>query len=67
MKKHKYFNSRVEDSFFRSGNWSKSSVQRFSLNISYRIGELKTCVRKAERTISNDDVKGGGSNSNNSE
>ena len=52
----------MEDSFFRSDNWSKSNVQRFSLNVSYRIGELKTGVRKAERTISNDDVKGGGNN-----
>ena len=62
LKKYKYFNSSMEDSFFRSDNWSKSNVQRFSLNVSYRIGELKTGVRKAERTISNDDVKGGGNN-----
>ena len=62
LKKYKYFNSSMEDSMFRSDNWSKSVVQRFSLNISYRIGELKTGVRKAERTISNDDVKGGGNN-----
>lgn len=35
--------------------------QRFSLSVSYRFGELKASVRKAERTISNDDLKGGGS------
>ena len=52
----------MEDSLFRSDNWSKSNVQRFSLNVSYRIGELKASVRKAERSISNDDVKGGGNN-----
>jgi hypothetical protein len=62
LKKYKHFNSSMEDSLFRSDNWSKSNVQRFSLNVSYRIGELKTGVRKAERTISNDDVKGGGNN-----
>jgi hypothetical protein len=38
----------------------RSVNQSFSLSISYRIGELKASVRKAERSISNDDVKGGG-------
>lgn len=63
LKKYKYYNSTMDDSYFHSDNWSKSDVQRFSLSISYRIGELKAGVRKAERTISNDDVKGGGNNS----
>ena len=57
----------MEDLYFRSDNWTKSVVQRFSLSISYRIGELKASVRKAERTISNDDVKGGGSNNSSNE
>jgi hypothetical protein len=30
------------------------------MSISYRIGELKASVKKAARSISNDDVKGGG-------
>ena len=29
------------------------------MSISYRIGELKASVKKAARTIENDDVKGG--------
>ena len=62
LKKYKNYKSSMEDLYFRSDNWTKSVVQRFSLSISYRIGELKASVRKAERTISNDDVKGGGSN-----
>ena len=62
LKKYKYYNSTMDDSYFHSDNWSKSDVQRFSLSISYRIGELKASVRKAERSISNDDVKGGGNN-----
>ena len=66
LKKYKYYNSSMDDSFFHSDNWSKSNVQRFSLSISYRIGELKASVKKAERTISNDDVKGGGNNSSSS-
>ena len=60
LKKYTSFNTSVDDSYFHSDNWSKSVVQRFSLSISYRIGELKASVKKAERTITNDDVKGGG-------
>ena len=67
LKKYKNYKSSMEDLYFRSDNWTKSVVQRFSLSISYRIGELKASVRKAERTISNDDVKGGGSSNGSSE
>ena len=66
LKKYKSLDSSMEDTFFYSDNWSKINVQRFSLSISYRIGELKASVRKAERSISNDDVKGGGGNNNSS-
>jgi hypothetical protein len=34
---------------------------RYGFSVSYRIGELKASVKKAARTINNDDVKGGGS------
>ncbi len=61
LKKYMRYNSTTEDTFFHADSWSKSVQQRFSLSISYRIGELKASVRKAERSISNDDVKGGGS------
>ena len=37
--------------------------QRFGVSVSYRIGELKASVKKAARTISNDDVKSGGGDS----
>ena len=67
LKKYKYLESNMEDNLFRSDNWSKINVQRFALSISYRIGELKASVRKAERSISNDDVKGSGNNSGSSE
>ena len=67
LKKYKYLESNMEDNLFRSDNWSKINVQRFALSISYRIGELKASVRKAERSISNDDVKGGGNNGGGSE
>lgn len=60
LKKYITYNSTMEDNFFRADSWSKYVQQRFSLSISYRIGELKASVKKAERSISNDDVKGGG-------
>jgi outer membrane receptor protein involved in Fe transport len=60
LKKYMLYDSTMEDSFFHADSWSKSVQQRFTLSISYRIGELKASVKKAERSISNDDVKGGG-------
>ena len=48
--------------FIRESNY-KYSRQRFGISVSYRIGELKASVKKAARTISNDDVKSGGSGS----
>ena len=64
LKKYKQNNYTTEDSSFHANSWSKYVNHRFSLSISYRIGELSASVRKAERSISNDDVKGGGSGGN---
>ena len=64
LKKYKTYESSTTDTYFEAANWSKSVVQRFSLTLSYRIGELKASVRKAERSISNDDVKSGGGSGN---
>lgn len=66
LKKYKYFNYRTTDSYFEAANWSRNLSRTFSLSISYRIGELKASVKKAERSITNDDVKSGGSGSNGS-
>ena len=64
LKKYKTYESSTTDTYFEAANWSKSVVQRFAVTISYRIGELKASVRKAERSISNDDVKSGGGSGN---
>ena len=63
LKKYKTFDYQTTDTYFEAANWSKSVAQRFSVTVSYRIGELKASVRKAERSISNDDVKSGGNSS----
>lgn len=44
---------------FRMTSNNYYSNRRFGLNISYRIGELKASVKKAVRSITNDDVKDG--------
>lgn len=46
--------------FIRESEY-RYSMQRFGVSVSYRIGELRASVKKAARTINNDDVKSGGS------
>ena len=64
---HKYltFKDETVTDTFRS--WSKSKLQQHSygLNISWRFGELKAQVKKANRTIINDDLMSGGNEQNN--
>lgn len=42
---------------FLSENRNRQQTMRYGMSVSFRIGELKAGVRKAERTINNDDVK----------
>ena len=46
--------------FIRESEY-RYSMQRFGVSVSYRIGELRASVKKAARTINNDDVKSSGS------
>ena len=64
---HKYLtfkNETVTDTF---RSWSKSKLQQqsYGLNISWRFGDLKAQVKKANRTIINDDLMSGGNEQNN--
>ena len=62
---HKYLtfkNEKVTDTF-RSWSESKQQQRSFGLNISWRFGELKAQVKKAARSITNDDVLSGGNSS----
>ncbi len=56
----KYDNT-VEGPNFTQKMSAKYPARSFNLSISYRIGKLQASVKKAARSISNDDVKGGGS------
>lgn len=50
----------VETPTFRSDRWTMNVIQRYGVSVSFRIGELSAGVKKANRSISNDDVKSGG-------
>ena len=54
------FDSTTFGDNFYSTNKSRYPNRSFGMSISYRIGELKASVKKAVRSINNDDVKGGG-------
>lgn len=58
-KYQKQTNETFDTAFNMKSNYHYSR-QRFGVNISYRIGELKASVKKAARTIVNDDGKDGG-------
>lgn len=58
--KYMHQNNTLENANFIQESRYKYSRRRFGVSVSYRIGELKASVKKASRTISNDDVKGEG-------
>ena len=60
FKKYTSPTSSIEGVGFTQDSWNRYTRQRFGVSVSYRIGELKASVKKAARTISNDDVIGGG-------
>jgi outer membrane receptor protein involved in Fe transport len=60
FKKYQHPTSSIEGVGFTQDSWNRYTRQRFGVSVSYRIGELKASVKKAARTISNDDVKSGG-------
>lgn len=45
-----------------SSTITRVPMRYYGLNISWRFGELKAQVKKAARSINNDDLKSGGSN-----
>ena len=60
FKKYMDYDDTTSSTSFMQRSWSRYVQQRFGFSVSFRIGELKASVKKAERTISNDDVKSGG-------
>ena len=62
FQKYNSYSNEVWTDTFRS--WSKNSYpsRRYGISISWRFGELKTQVKKTQRSITNDDVKSVGDN-----
>lgn len=63
FEKYRSFNNTTIGDNFISKDVTKYPARRFGFSVSYRLGELKASVKKAVRSISNDDVKSGGDSS----
>ena len=64
LEKYQRYESHTEGAGFRSDSWNRYPQASFGLSVSYRLGELKALkasVKKVARSITNDDVKSGGS------
>ena len=64
VEKYRTYNNHTEGVNFISKSSSKYPSRYFGFSVSYRLGELKASVKKAARSIDNDDVKGGGEGGN---
>ena len=60
FEKYRSYNNTTMGENFLSKSSSRYQSRSFGISLSYRIGELKASVKKAARSINNDDVKGGG-------
>ncbi|MDR0893186.1 MAG: TonB-dependent receptor family protein [Mediterranea sp.] len=58
--KYSEFKNETSGIGFSSSSLYKLVRRRFGFSVSYRIGELRASVKKAARSIVNDDVKSGG-------
>ncbi len=65
VEKYRTYNNHTEGQNFMSRSSSKYPSRYYGFSISYRIGELKASVKKAARSIDNNDVKGGGGGNGN--
>ena len=63
FRKYRIYENTTESTGFIQRSSYKFNQQYFGISASFRIGELKASVKKTERSINNDDVKGGGDNS----
>jgi hypothetical protein len=57
----------VSDKYFATNTAGHSPIREGRIGISYRFGTMKESIKKVQRGITNDDVKGGGSGGGSSE
>jgi len=60
FRKKRSFKSTLEDKTFTRTSTNYSYSRMFRVYVSYQFGELKEKIKKAKRSISNDDLKSGG-------
>ena len=58
--KYRYYESFTEGPNFRQQSSTQNYNRSFFGSLNWRFGKLKDAIKKAQRSISNDDVKGGG-------
>ena len=61
--KDQVYSNTVEDTTFKSYNESVRNQQTYRMSVNYRFGKMSTKVKKARRTINNDDQLAGGGES----
>lgn len=54
--RYRHFRSSITTPTFRSLSDNRSDLMRLSVGVSYRLGSLKSTVKRATRSIENDDV-----------
>jgi len=59
FRKYLNLNSTTTTEYFASNSQNHMNMQELRISISYRFGSMKEAIKKVQRGISNDDVKGG--------
>ncbi|WP_347172044.1 hypothetical protein, partial [Phocaeicola vulgatus] len=62
VNKYITFKNNINTPTFCSSTATRIPMRYYGFNISWRFGELKAQVKKAARSINNDDLKSGGGN-----
>lgn len=57
LEKYRTYTNKTNTPYLRTQDDIRQTARMFALNISWRIGSLSSRVKKASRTINNDDVK----------
>lgn len=65
FKKDNHFKNTINNNIFYSQRQSTYRIRQFGISVSFRFGEMKAQIKKAQRGISNDDNMGGGGQSGN--
>jgi len=60
IEKNRTYKSHTETATFRNENTSIYPARRIGISVSYTFGQMKEQIKKAQRSISNNDVKTGG-------